>query len=142
MLLLSLRSTSVHIVSSDSSFDDSRSSRICAASSTALLPGAIVLEIGHVSTRRPSTRTYISGDAPTRNASCPRLMNKAYGAGLVWRSVRKIAEGWAAQGSTNVWLRTSSNRSPFLNASLAFATEAAYSPGAWSHALTVCDAGT
>jgi hypothetical protein len=32
-----------------------------------------VPEIGHVSTRSPSTRTYISGDEPTKN-SVPRLI--------------------------------------------------------------------
>ena len=73
---LSLRSTSVHIVSSDSSFSELSSALICSASSIALPPRRIVPEIGQVSTRRPSTRTNISGDAPTRYSPSPRFMKK------------------------------------------------------------------
>ena len=63
--LLSLRSTSVHIVSSDSSFLSDRICLIRSASSSASRPRRIVPEIGHVSQRHPlalrSTRTNISG---------------------------------------------------------------------------------
>ncbi len=70
---LSLRSTSVHMVSSDSSFGELSSVRMASASSSGLAPRAIVPAIGQVSTRSPVTRTYISGDAPTRYSSSPRL---------------------------------------------------------------------
>ena len=73
---LSLRSTSVHMVSSDSSLLEVSRDRICAASPIASAPRAIVPEIGHVSTRSPSTRTYISGEAPTRYSDSPRLSRK------------------------------------------------------------------
>ena len=63
---LSLRSTSVHMVSSDSSLAEPSSTAMLAASSSGSAPRAIVPEIGQVSTRSPLTRTYISGDAPTR----------------------------------------------------------------------------
>ena len=42
-----------------------------AASSSGSAPRAIVPEIGQVSTRSPCTRTYISGDAPTRYSPAP-----------------------------------------------------------------------
>ena len=70
---LSLRSTSVHMVSSDSSFAEPSSVAMFAASSSGSVPRAIVPEIGQVSTRSPVTRTYISGDAPTRYSPSPRL---------------------------------------------------------------------
>ena len=76
---LSLRSTSVHIVSSDSSFSLLSNARIWWASEIGSLPRAIVPEIGHVSTLHlesavGSTRTYISGEAPTSHSAWPRLM--------------------------------------------------------------------
>jgi len=71
---LSLRSTSVHIVSSDSSLAELSSARIWAASAMASRPRAIVPEIGQVSTRSPATRTYISGEAPTRYSASPRFI--------------------------------------------------------------------
>ena len=43
------------------------------ASSSGSLPRGIVPAIGQVSTRSPVTRTYISGDAPTRHSPSPRL---------------------------------------------------------------------
>ncbi len=46
----------------------------------------MVPEIGQVSTRFPVTRTYISGDAPTRHSPSPRLKKNSYGAGLRVRS--------------------------------------------------------
>ncbi len=70
---LSLRSTSVHMVSSDSSLAELSSARMFSASPSGSSPRAIVPEIGHVSTRSPVTRTYISGDAPTRYSPSPRL---------------------------------------------------------------------
>ena len=42
---------------------------------SASAPRAMVPEIGQVSIRRPSTRTYISGDAATRNSPSPRLIS-------------------------------------------------------------------
>ena len=39
-------------------------------------PRLIVPEIGQVSTRRPLTRTNISGEAPIRYSPSPRLMKK------------------------------------------------------------------
>mmetsp|Transcript_10319 Transcript_10319/g.24392 ORF Transcript_10319/g.24392 Transcript_10319/m.24392 type:complete len:203 (+) Transcript_10319:865-1473(+) len=51
--LLSLRSTSVHMVSSLSSLRELRSSLMFCASSMGVLPRAIVPEIGHVSTLFP-----------------------------------------------------------------------------------------
>ena len=83
---LSLRSTSVHMVSSDSSFAESSSVRMFSASSSGSPPRAIVPAIGQVSTRSPVTRTYISGDAPTRYSPSPRLKKNSYGAGLRCRS--------------------------------------------------------
>ena len=83
---LSLRSTSVHMVSSDSSLADRSSVTMFAASSSGSAPRAIVPEIGQVSTRSPVTRTYISGEAPTRYSPFPRLNRNSYGAGLRSRS--------------------------------------------------------
>ena len=74
--LLSLRSTSEHMVSSLSSFFELSSLRICSLSEIASSPRRIVPEIGQVSTRRPLTRTNISGEAPTRYSRWPRLMKK------------------------------------------------------------------
>ena len=51
---LSLRSTSVHMLSSNSSFSEFSNCRICSASPIASTPRAMVPEIGQVSTRRPS----------------------------------------------------------------------------------------
>jgi hypothetical protein len=85
-LALSLRSTSVHMVSSDSSLSDPSSVAMLAASSSGPSPRAIVPAIGQVSTRSPVTLTYISGDAPTRYSPSPRLKQNSYGAGLRWRS--------------------------------------------------------
>jgi hypothetical protein len=53
------------------------SSRICSASPIGSRPRAMVPEIGQVSTRRPSERTNISGEAETRNSPSPRLMSAA-----------------------------------------------------------------
>jgi hypothetical protein len=84
---LSFLSTSVHMVSSDSSLADPSSLAMLAASSSGSAPRAIVPEIGQVSTRSPLTRTYISGDAPTRyspfpSAQAPRLNRNSNGAGF------------------------------------------------------------
>ena len=46
----------------------------------------MVPAIGQVSTRSPVTRTYISGDAPTRYSPSPRFRMNSYGAGFRWRS--------------------------------------------------------
>ena len=73
---LSLRSTSVHMVSSDSSFSEFSSVRIWRASAIGSAPRRMVPEIGQVSTLFPSTRTNISGEAPTRYSCSPRLMKK------------------------------------------------------------------
>jgi hypothetical protein len=81
-----LRSTSVHMVSSDSSFGESSRVRMFSASSSGPAPRAIVPAIGQVSTRSPVTRTYISGDAPTRYSPSPRFRKNSYGAGLRCRS--------------------------------------------------------
>ena len=83
---LSLRSTSVHMVSSDSSLAEPSRVAMFAASSSVSSPRAIVPAIGQVSTRSPVTRTYISGDAPTRYSPSPRLNRNSYGAGLRCRS--------------------------------------------------------
>ncbi len=72
---LSLRSTSVHMLSSNSSFSEFKSWRICSASPIASVPRAIVPEIGQVSTLRPSERTNISGEAETRNSPSPRFIS-------------------------------------------------------------------
>ena len=101
--LLSLRSTSVHIVSSDSSFLSDKICLIRSASSNASRPRRIVPEIGHVSQRHPlalrSTRTNISGLAPTRYSVAPRLRRKPYGDGLRWRRRRNTSDGGAGHGS-------------------------------------------
>src|SRR6185312_6156844 len=97
--LLSLRSTSEHMVSSDSSFLEFRSFRICSESEIASSPRLIVPEIGQVSTRRPLTRTNISGDAPIRYSRSPRLMKKESGDGLMDFSLREISDGWVSQRS-------------------------------------------
>mmetsp|Transcript_81304 Transcript_81304/g.218655 ORF Transcript_81304/g.218655 Transcript_81304/m.218655 type:complete len:239 (+) Transcript_81304:761-1477(+) len=73
---LSLRSTSVHMVSSLSSLRLLRSVRMFSASSMAVAPREMVPLMGHVSMRRPRQRTYISGEAPTRYSWLPRLMKK------------------------------------------------------------------
>ena len=101
---LSLRSTSVHIVSSLSSFLLVRISLMRSASSSASAPRRIVPEMGHVSTRIPfcgvvSQRTNISGDAPTKCSDSPKLMTNMYGEGLRSRNRAKISDGGAAQGS-------------------------------------------
>ena len=67
---LSLRSTSVHMVSSDSSLSELISAAMFSASRRASPVRWAVPEIGQVSTRDPSTRTNISGEAPT-NCSSP-----------------------------------------------------------------------
>ena len=61
---LSLRSTSVHMVSSTSSFSELYSARMRSASSMALSPRRAVPDMGELSTLSPSTRTNISGEAP------------------------------------------------------------------------------
>src|ERR1039457_3691641 len=76
----------LHTVSSDSSLAELSSARMFAASSSGSAPRRIVPEIGQVSTRSPVTRTYISGDAPTRHSPSPRLNRNSYGAGLRSRS--------------------------------------------------------
>src|SRR5262249_28327909 len=98
---LSLRSTSVHIVSSDSSFDEDSNFRICVASLIESDPRGMVPAMGQVSTRLPETRTYISGDAPIRYSLPPRLIRKPYGAGFRSQSVLKTWEGGFRQGSKN-----------------------------------------
>ena len=84
---LSLRSTSVHMVSSDSSLAELSRVRMFSASPRGSAPRRIVPEIGHVSTRSPLTRTYISGEAPTRLSPSPRLKKNSYGAGFTCRRV-------------------------------------------------------
>ena len=74
------------MVSSDSSLAELSSERMFSASSSGSLPRRMVPEIGQVSTRFPVTRTYISGDAPTRHSPSPRLKKNSYGAGLRVRS--------------------------------------------------------
>ena len=59
----------------------------------------MVPEIGQVSTRRPVTRTNISGLAPTRYSLSPRFMMKPKGAGLIFFNRLKMAEGLSLQGS-------------------------------------------
>ncbi len=121
---LSLRSTSVHMVSSDSSLGESSSSRMAAASPMGSAPRAIVPAIGQVSTRSPVTRTYISGDAPTRYSAAPRLKMNSYGAGLRCRSRSKNAAG-EPHRAWNTWLGVTSNRSPAANRSRACTTTSA-----------------
>ncbi len=48
--------------------------------------------MGLVSTRRPDTRTNISGEAPT-SCSAPMLMRKLYGLGLLRQIVRNSSAG-------------------------------------------------
>ena len=81
---LSLRSTSLHMVSSDSSLVEFSSSRMLSASRSGSPVRRAVPAIGQVSTRSPSTRTNISGDAPT-SCSSPICKNKLVraGAGLL-----------------------------------------------------------
>ena len=129
---LSLRSTSVHIVSSDSSFSEFKSSRMFSASPMTSRPRAIVPEIGQVSTRVPSTRTYISGDAETRYSDSPRFMSAPYGAGFRSRSRWNTSDGRAGHGSKNIRPGTTSKRSPRRNDSCARRTVAANSPASWS----------
>src|SRR6266480_6116101 len=68
-LALSLRSTSVHMVSSDSSLGELSSARMLAASASGSSPRAIVPEMGQVSTRSPLTRTNISGERSEEHTS-------------------------------------------------------------------------
>mmetsp|Transcript_13140 Transcript_13140/g.43880 ORF Transcript_13140/g.43880 Transcript_13140/m.43880 type:complete len:296 (-) Transcript_13140:352-1239(-) len=148
---LSLRSTSVHIVSSDSSLVEPSSSRTCEASSRASAPRSIVPEIGHVSTRSlpstRSTRTNISGDAPTRYSprswpaihfsaaspaskyfAPPRFIKNPYGDGLRFLKVRKRLEGGAGEVVDHCWERTTSKRFPTSNSCLAVCVKSAKVP--------------
>ena len=77
-----------------------------------------------------STRTNISGLAPTRYSVAPRLRRKPYGDGLVERSRRYTALGFAGHGSKKVCESTHSKRLPTLNSSLALTTFAEKSPAA------------
>ncbi len=70
------------------------SSSASRTSSSLLRPRGRVPAIGCVSTRRPSTRTSISGDEPTI-ASLPRRMKYMYGDGFTWRSARYTMNGSA-----------------------------------------------
>mmetsp|Transcript_100904 Transcript_100904/g.291829 ORF Transcript_100904/g.291829 Transcript_100904/m.291829 type:complete len:217 (-) Transcript_100904:764-1414(-) len=137
---LSLRSTSVHMVISDSSFGSARMVLMFSASSKASLPRLIVPLIGHVSTRSPcallSTRTNISGDAPTRNSSSPRFIRKPYGDGFRSCKRLKIVLGNDSQGSRKVCESTASKRSPRANFSLATSTIFAKWPGSYSRRRT------
>ena len=72
---LSARSTSMHMVSSDSAFSELSSARIRRASSIASLPRATVPAMGQLSMRRPLTRMNISGDAATRYSFSPRFIS-------------------------------------------------------------------
>ena len=81
---------------------------------------------------RASTRTYISGEAETRNSPSPRLTSEPYGAGLARRSRSNTVLGESAQPSAKSWAQTTSNRSPRMNEPLARSTSLAYSPLAWS----------
>ncbi len=85
---LSLRSTSVHMVSSDSSLVELSSSRMLSASRSGSPVRRAVPEIGQVSTRLPSTRTNISGDAPI-NCSSPNCSRNSYGLGLAFLDALK-----------------------------------------------------
>ena len=134
---LSLRSTSVHMVSSDSSLVEESRVRIWWASAIGFSPRSMVPDTGVVSTRyrpsgRGSTRTNISGDAPTRYSWVPRLARNPNGAGLRFDSRRNTSTGLDSQASENVWLGTTSNRSPRAKYCRAAVTSSAYSPGAWS----------
>jgi len=60
---LSLRSTSLHMVSSDSSFSN-QAARDAVGVGERIAGAPRVPAMGQVSTRRPSTRTNISGEAP------------------------------------------------------------------------------
>src|ERR1039457_1600744 len=92
---LSLRSTSLHIVSSDSSLVDFRSSRMLSASLNGSPVRRAVPAIGQVSTRLPSTRTNISGDAPT-SCSSPNCRKNSYGLGLAICMRSNNSEGLCA----------------------------------------------
>src|SRR5690606_25015929 len=100
--LLSLRSTSEHIVSSLSSFLELSSLRICSESEIASSPRRMVPEIGQVSTRLPLTRTNISGEAPMRYSPPPRLMKNEYGEGLIFFRRRLICDGLETHRSKNI----------------------------------------
>mmetsp|Transcript_47538 Transcript_47538/g.133828 ORF Transcript_47538/g.133828 Transcript_47538/m.133828 type:complete len:218 (+) Transcript_47538:1160-1813(+) len=133
---LSFRSTSVHMVISDSSFGSARMVLMFSASSKASLPLRIVPLMGQVSTRRPlaffSTRTNISGEAPTKHSSSPRFITKPYGDGLrSWRRL-KIVLGSEGHGSRKVCESTASKRSPRANFSFATSTILAKCPGSYS----------
>ena len=83
----SFRPRSTSITCSARSFSLRFSSSPSRRSSSSLPPRGRVPAIGCVSTRRPSTRTSISGDDPTI-ASPPMRMKYMYGDGLTWRSAR------------------------------------------------------
>mmetsp|Transcript_11356 Transcript_11356/g.26197 ORF Transcript_11356/g.26197 Transcript_11356/m.26197 type:complete len:286 (-) Transcript_11356:950-1807(-) len=103
---LSLRSTSVHIVISDSSLGSVRILRMFSASSRASFPLRMVPLIGQVSHLIPfwffSTRTNISGEAPTNHSPWPKLIVKPYGDGFLSFSNANISLGGAAAGSRKV----------------------------------------
>ena len=66
-----------------------------------------VPEMGQLSTRVPSTRTNISGDAPI-NCSSPNCRKNSYGLGLaVWMRSNR-AEGEAENDAEKVWRRITS----------------------------------
>ena len=104
---LSLRSTSVHMVSSDSSFDDFSSSLILSASRMGSPVRCAVPEIGEVSIRRPSTRTNISGEAPT-SCSSPNCSRNSYGLGLAFCTRSNNSETLPEYGVLKVWRSTTS----------------------------------
>ena len=67
------------MLSSNSSFSEFSSCRICSASPIASAPRAMVPEIGQVSTRRPSERTNISGDAADQELALAEIDQRAIG---------------------------------------------------------------
>ena len=93
-----------------------------AASSSGSAPRAIVPEIGQVSTRSPLTRTYISGDAPTRYSPSPEVEEELVRRRVALPQPLVEARTGDAHGAWKTWPGTTSNRSPRANRSLACST--------------------
>ena len=106
------------------SFSSASSARSLAVSSSGVAPRGRVPARGRVSTRRPSTRTSISGEAPA-TAACPSLRKYMYGDGFTILSARYTVKGSTEQATSRRRESTTWKMSPAAMYSLARRTESA-----------------
>ena len=131
---LSLRSTSVHMVSSDSSFCELSSARICRASAMASPPRAMVPEIGQVSTRSPLDAHEHLGRGADQVLALAEVDEEAVGRRVeLAQPAEHVARQAAGTARKKVWPGTTSNRSPRGTTPSPCRTMRSYSPGSWSH---------